>query len=90
MFNQSAGRARDARPGLPRRRIWPRHAREGGITPNCGFAALSQIGLEPHSITAELTLADAVPQMAELKSLGAESLRRADQAIDGMWSPVAA
>jgi hypothetical protein len=52
--------------------------------------ALSQIGLEPQFITAELTLADTVPQMAELKPLAAESLAAAQRAIDALWSPVAA
>jgi FMN-dependent NADH-azoreductase len=52
--------------------------------------ALSQIGLEPRFITAELTLADTVPQMAELKPLAAESLRDAEREIDALWSPVAA
>lgn len=52
--------------------------------------ALSPIGLEPHFITAELTLADTVPQMAELKPLAAESLASAERAIDALWSPVAA
>ena len=52
--------------------------------------ALSQIGLEPQFITAELTLAHTVPQMAELKPLAAESLAAAERAIDALWSPVAA
>ena len=52
--------------------------------------ALSQVGLEPHFITAELTLADTVPRMAELKPLAAESLRNAEREIDALWSPVMA
>lgn len=52
--------------------------------------ALSQIGLEPQFIAAELTLADTVPQMAELRPLAAESLANAERAIDARWSPVAA
>jgi FMN-dependent NADH-azoreductase len=50
--------------------------------------ALSQIGFEPHFITAELTLADTVPRMAELTGLAAESLAAAERAIDALWSPV--
>jgi FMN-dependent NADH-azoreductase len=52
--------------------------------------ALSQVGLEPKFITAELTLADTVPAMAELKPLAAESLGNAERTIDALWSPVAA
>jgi FMN-dependent NADH-azoreductase len=52
--------------------------------------ALSQVGLEPRFITAELTLADTVPAMAELKPLAAESLANAERTIDALWSPVAA
>jgi FMN-dependent NADH-azoreductase len=49
--------------------------------------ALSQVGLEPAFIVAELTLADSVPQMAELKPLAAESLAGAERSIDALWSP---
>jgi FMN-dependent NADH-azoreductase len=52
--------------------------------------ALSRVGLEPHFIAAELTLADAIARMAELKPLAGESLRNAERAIDALWSPIAA
>ncbi len=52
--------------------------------------ALSLTGLEPRFITAELTLAEVNPQMAELKPLAAESLASAERAIDALWSPVIA
>lgn len=51
---------------------------------------LSMTGLEPRFITAELTLADTVPQMAELRPLAAESLAAAEREIDELWVPVAA
>ena len=51
---------------------------------------LSLTGLEPQFITAELTLADTVPAMAELRPLAAESLAAAERAIDERWSPVPA
>jgi len=41
-------------------------------------------------VTAELTLADSNPQMAELKPLAAESLAAAQRAIDAQWVPIAA
>jgi FMN-dependent NADH-azoreductase len=44
--------------------------------------ALSLTGLEPRFITAELTLADSNPKMADLKPLAAESLAAAERAID--------
>jgi FMN-dependent NADH-azoreductase len=47
-------------------------------------------GLEPRFITAELTLADAMPHMAELRPLAAESLAQAQRAINAQRSPVAA
>jgi FMN-dependent NADH-azoreductase len=50
---------------------------------------LSMTGLEPRFITAELTLAEVVPQMAELKPLAAASLAAAEHAIDGLWGEVA-
>lgn len=50
--------------------------------------ALSQVGLEPRFITAELTLADVNPRMADLKPLAAQSLRRAYEQIDALWAPV--
>jgi FMN-dependent NADH-azoreductase len=52
--------------------------------------ALSLTGLEPRFVTAELTLADVNPQMAELKPLAAESLAAAQREIDALWAPVAA
>jgi FMN-dependent NADH-azoreductase len=47
---------------------------------------LSITGLVPRFITAELTLADVTPAMAELKPLAAESLAAAEQAIDALWA----
>jgi FMN-dependent NADH-azoreductase len=47
--------------------------------------AVSLTGLEPRFITAELTMADVNPAMAELKPLAAESLGRAMSAIDQLW-----
>jgi FMN-dependent NADH-azoreductase len=52
--------------------------------------SLSLTGLEPRFITAELTLAETNPAMAELKPLAAESLAAAERAIDALWAPVAA
>jgi FMN-dependent NADH-azoreductase len=49
---------------------------------------ISLTGLEPRFITAELTLADTNPQMAELKPLAAESLAAAEREIDAQWAPV--
>jgi len=51
---------------------------------------LSLTGLEPRFITAELTLADVNPQMADLRPLAAESLAAARREVDALWSPVAA
>jgi FMN-dependent NADH-azoreductase len=51
---------------------------------------LSLTGLQPRFITAELTLAETNPQMAELKPLAAESLAAAEREIDAQWAPVAA
>src|ERR1700733_7691751 len=51
--------------------------------------ALSQVGREPRFIAAELTLADTVPAMAELKPLAAQSLAEAERAIDALWVPAA-
>ncbi|MEU7690761.1 FMN-dependent NADH-azoreductase [Microbispora sp. SCL1-1] len=51
---------------------------------------LSMTGLEPRFITAELTLAHVTPAMAELIPLAEKSLAAAEQAIDGLWAPVAA
>jgi FMN-dependent NADH-azoreductase len=52
--------------------------------------ALAATGLEPRFITAELTLAEVTPAMAELIPLAAKSLAAAEQAIDGLWSPASA
>ena len=52
--------------------------------------AISPTGLEPRFITAELTLAEVTPAMAELIPLAAQSLAAAEQAIDGLWAPVLA
>jgi FMN-dependent NADH-azoreductase len=51
---------------------------------------LSLTGLEPRFITAELTLANVNPQMADLRPLAAESLAAAEREIDALWVPVAA
>jgi FMN-dependent NADH-azoreductase len=48
--------------------------------------ALSRTGLQPRFITAELTLADVDAAMPDLKSLAAEILARALQAIDRLWT----
>jgi FMN-dependent NADH-azoreductase len=47
---------------------------------------VAMTGLQPRLITAELTLADVNPAMAELKPLAAESLTAAERAIDDLWS----
>jgi len=52
--------------------------------------ALAMTGLEPRFITAELTLANTNPQMAELRPLAAESLAAAERAVDELWAPVVA
>jgi len=52
--------------------------------------ALAMTGLEPRFITAELTLADTTPQMAELRPLAAESLAAAERAVDALWTAVPA
>lgn len=46
---------------------------------------LTFLGFSPTIITAELTLANVNPAMAELKPLAAESLAKAHAAIDGLW-----
>ena len=48
--------------------------------------AVSLTGLQPRFITAELTMADVNPAMADLKPLAAESLSRALSAIDRLWT----
>jgi FMN-dependent NADH-azoreductase len=52
--------------------------------------AVSPIGLEPHIITAELTLAHTNPAMAELIPLAEQSLADAERAIDSLWTPALA
>jgi FMN-dependent NADH-azoreductase len=52
--------------------------------------AISHIGLEPHFITAELTLAHSNPSMAELIPLAEQSLAEAERAIDSLWTPALA
>jgi FMN-dependent NADH-azoreductase len=47
--------------------------------------AVALTGLRPRFITAELTMAEVNPAMAELKPLAAESLNRALAAIDQLW-----
>ncbi|MFC0507827.1 FMN-dependent NADH-azoreductase [Micromonospora costi] len=51
---------------------------------------ISQTGLEPRFITAELTLAPVVPAMAELVPLHEQSLAAAERAIDELWVPASA
>jgi FMN-dependent NADH-azoreductase len=48
--------------------------------------AVSPTGLQPRFITAELTLADIVPAMADLKPMAAESLAQALATIDQLWT----
>ncbi|SCG80502.1 FMN-dependent NADH-azoreductase [Micromonospora echinaurantiaca] len=48
---------------------------------------ISQTGMEPRFITAELTLAPVVPAMAELIPLHEQSLAAAERAIDELWVP---
>jgi FMN-dependent NADH-azoreductase len=47
---------------------------------------LSLTGLEPRFITAELTLADVNPAMAELRELAAASLVAAEEEVDALWT----
>jgi FMN-dependent NADH-azoreductase len=51
---------------------------------------VSLTGLEPRFITAELTLAEVNPAMADLKGLAAESLAAAEAAVDELWAPTPA
>jgi FMN-dependent NADH-azoreductase len=46
---------------------------------------VSLTGLEPSFITAELTLADVNPAMAELRELAAASLKAAEAEVDALW-----
>ena len=48
--------------------------------------AVSMTGLQPRFITAELTMADVNPAMAELRPLAAQSLTAALGAIDELWA----
>ena len=48
--------------------------------------AVALTGLQPRFITAELTMADVNPAMADLKPLAAESLSGALAAIDRLWT----
>lgn len=51
---------------------------------------VSGTGLEPRFITAELTLAPVNPAMADLIPLAEKSLAAAEEAIDRLWTRVAA
>jgi FMN-dependent NADH-azoreductase len=51
---------------------------------------LTARALAPRFITAELTLADRVPAMAELTPLAERSLAEAERSIDSLWAPVPA
>jgi FMN-dependent NADH-azoreductase len=73
------------------------HARGGGYaegTPRAGWDhaqpwlphGLMLTGLEPRFITAELTLADTNPQMAELRDLAKASLDAAEAEVDALWT----
>jgi FMN-dependent NADH-azoreductase len=52
--------------------------------------ALSATGLQPRFITAQLTLAEVTPAMADLIPLAKESLAAAERQIDALWSPATA
>jgi FMN-dependent NADH-azoreductase len=47
---------------------------------------ISLTGLEPRFITAELTLADTNPAMADLRELAAASLKAAEAEVDSLWA----
>ena len=49
---------------------------------------LSLTGLEPRFITAEFTLAEVNPALAEFRGAAAESLAAAEAEIDGLWASV--
>jgi FMN-dependent NADH-azoreductase len=51
---------------------------------------VSGMGLEPRFITAQLTLAEVQPAMAELIPLAQQSLAAAERQISALWSPVPA
>jgi FMN-dependent NADH-azoreductase len=76
-------------------------ARGGGYTPGTpregwdhaqGWLphGISTTGLEPRFITAQLTLAEVDPRMAEFKPLAAQSLAAAEREIDALWSAIPA
>ena len=76
-------------------------ARGGGYnegTPRAGWDhaeawlphGVAGMGLEPRFITAQLTLAEVNPAMAELIPLAKESLAAAQREIDALWSPIPA
>jgi FMN-dependent NADH-azoreductase len=52
--------------------------------------ALASTGLQPHFITASLTLAHTTPAMAGLIPLAHQSLADAEHAVDELWTPVPA
>jgi FMN-dependent NADH-azoreductase len=52
--------------------------------------ALAMTGLQPRFITAELTLAQTNPAMAELIPLAEQSLADAGRAVDGLWTAASA
>jgi FMN-dependent NADH-azoreductase len=73
-------------------------ARGGGYgpgTPRAGWDhaeawlphGLAMTGLVPRFITAELTMADDNPAMADLRPLAAQSLAAAEAAVDVLWTP---
>lgn len=47
---------------------------------------LAMTGLQPRFITADLTMADSNPAMADLRPLAAQSLAAAEAAIDDLWA----
>jgi FMN-dependent NADH-azoreductase len=49
---------------------------------------VASMGLKPRFVTAQLTLADVTPAMAELIPLAEESLAAAEREVDALWSPV--
>ena len=49
---------------------------------------IAATGLEPRFISAELTMASAMPAMAELVPLAEKSLAQAEQEIDALWAPL--
>ncbi|WP_116203085.1 FMN-dependent NADH-azoreductase [Amycolatopsis circi] len=51
---------------------------------------LSLTGLEPRFITAEFTMADVNPALADFRSHAKESLAAAEREIDALWTPATA